>query len=215
VIGRRDIALLLFGFAGAFRRSELAALRVADVAAVRPDGLHVRLRRSKTDQEGRGAVNALPYGANVDSCAPCAWARWVNVLAAFDTGGRTGVFKELANERSDVDEHVCGSVPSLDSLDPDTPLFRPIHKSGVPGAGPITGHAVNAVIKRRVAAAGFDPTRFGGHSLRAGFVTEAVRAGADASSIMRQTRHRSVAMVEVYRRENAPLIGNAVTRLGL
>jgi integrase len=55
----------------------------------------------------------------------------------------------------------------------------------------------------------------GGHSLRAGFVTEAFRAGADAHAIMRQTGHRSPAMLEVYAREHAPLTGNAVTRLGL
>ncbi len=55
----------------------------------------------------------------------------------------------------------------------------------------------------------------GGHSLRAGFVTEAFRAGADAHAIMRQTGHRSPVMLEVYAREHAPLVGNAVTRLGL
>jgi integrase len=55
----------------------------------------------------------------------------------------------------------------------------------------------------------------GGHSLRAGFVTEAFRAGADAHSIMRQTGHRDPKMLEVYAREHAPLVGNAVTRLDL
>jgi len=49
----RDRALLLLGFAGAFRRSELVALDVEDLAEY-AEGLVVRLRRSKTDQEGRG-----------------------------------------------------------------------------------------------------------------------------------------------------------------
>ena len=57
--------------------------------------------------------------------------------------------------------------------------------------------------------------KLGGHSLRAGFVTEAFRQGADAHAIMRQTGHRSPVMLEVYAREHAPLVGNAVTRLGL
>jgi site-specific recombinase XerC len=48
----RDRALLLVGFAGAFRRSELAALDVADLS-FRAEGLVVTVRRSKTDQEGR------------------------------------------------------------------------------------------------------------------------------------------------------------------
>jgi len=46
-------ALLALGFAGAFRRSELCALQVDDLVAV-PDGLRVLIRRSKTDQTGRG-----------------------------------------------------------------------------------------------------------------------------------------------------------------
>src|SRR5664279_889634 len=64
-----------------------------------------------------------------------------------------------------------------------------------------TGHAVNEMIHRRAAAAGFTPAqvdKLGGHSLRAGFVTEAFRAGADAHAIMRQTGHRSPVMLEVY-----------------
>ena len=82
----------------------------------------------------------------------------------------------------------------------------------------MTGHAVNEMIKRRADQAGFTPAQtqlMGGHSLRSGFVTEAFRAGADAHSIMRQTGHRSPGMLEVYARENAPLTGNAVTRIGL
>ncbi|MGC7255709.1 hypothetical protein RBA19_21530, partial [Mycobacteroides abscessus subsp. massiliense] len=55
----------------------------------------------------------------------------------------------------------------------------------------------------------------GTRRLRAGFVTQAFRNGSDAHAIMRQTRHRTPAMVERYAREEAPLIGNAVTTLGL
>ena len=74
---------------------------------------------------------------------------------------------------------------------------------------------MTAIVQRRAAAAGYDPARLGGHSLRAGFVTAAVTAGADAPAIMRQTGHRTPAMIEVYTRHHAPLEANAVTRLGL
>lgn len=57
----RDRALLLLGFAGAFRRSELVALNAADVEEV-PEGLRVTIRRSKTDQEGAGKVIAIVRG---------------------------------------------------------------------------------------------------------------------------------------------------------
>jgi integrase len=61
MIGKRDRALLALGFAGAFRRSELCALEVADLVDV-PDGLRVVIRRSKTDQTGEGQEVAIPRG---------------------------------------------------------------------------------------------------------------------------------------------------------
>jgi site-specific recombinase XerD len=59
--GLRDRALLLLGFAGALRRSELVALDVADIAETKT-GLLVTIRRSKTDQEGEGATIAIARG---------------------------------------------------------------------------------------------------------------------------------------------------------
>ena len=64
--GCRDRALLLLGFAGGFRRSELAALNVEDVLPS-DDGLVVTLRRSKTDPEGKGRNVGIPYGSR---CGP-------------------------------------------------------------------------------------------------------------------------------------------------
>ena len=62
LIGLRDRALLVLGFAGAFRRSELVALEVADLVEV-PDGLRIAIRRSKTDQEGAGPGGRHPARA--------------------------------------------------------------------------------------------------------------------------------------------------------
>ena len=64
LIGIRDRALLALGFAGAFRRSELVALDMADLAEV-ADGLRVVIRRSKTDQEGAGQEIAIPRGHHI------------------------------------------------------------------------------------------------------------------------------------------------------
>lgn len=58
---QRDKALLLIGFAGAFRRSELVGLDVADIEHVR-QGVVITLRKSKTDQEGRGRKIGIPFG---------------------------------------------------------------------------------------------------------------------------------------------------------
>jgi len=73
--GRRDRALLLVGFAGALRRSELVALQVEDVAAT-ASGLRLRIARGKTDQEGQGAEVGLPRGRHAGTCPVRAFDDW-------------------------------------------------------------------------------------------------------------------------------------------
>jgi integrase len=74
--GRRDRALLLLGFAGFLRRSELVALDVGDVVEV-PEGLEVLVRRSQTDQRGEGAVLPIPWGGHEATCPVRAWRAWL------------------------------------------------------------------------------------------------------------------------------------------
>jgi integrase len=73
--GRRDRLLLLFGFAGALRRSELVALQVEDVAQV-GGGLRLRIARGKTDQAGQGAEIGLPRGKFAETCPVLAFDAW-------------------------------------------------------------------------------------------------------------------------------------------
>jgi len=73
--GLRDRAILLLGFAGAFRRSELVGLDLEDLVE-RPDGLAVRLRRSKTDPEGRGELRGIPFGRRAETCPVLAVRAW-------------------------------------------------------------------------------------------------------------------------------------------
>ncbi|WAL49896.1 site-specific integrase [Rhodococcus pyridinivorans] len=215
VLERRDSAILLLGFAGAFRRSELVELTCSDVSLHRLDGLHIRLRKSKTDQEGRGTIRALPFTHSHTSCPPCAWMRWAQVVAASDTGGRPAVIR-LLRTAEPFAAHVCRS-PRPRTV-PDSPLLRSIRKNGNLSDTALSGAAVHKAIRRRAELAGYDPEtvqQLGGHSLRAGFVTQAFRNGASAHAIMRQTGHTTPAMLKVYAREHAPLLGNAVTNLGL
>jgi integrase len=74
--GQRDRALLLVGFAGGFRRSELAALRLEDLKDT-AEGMVATLRKSKTDQEGQGRPVALPYGSDPLTCPVRAVRAWV------------------------------------------------------------------------------------------------------------------------------------------
>ena len=80
--GIRDRALLLLGFAGAFRRSELVALDVADLEETET-GLLVTIRRGKTDQEGAGRTIAIPRGDV--ACPVKALRAWLEA-AAIGTG---------------------------------------------------------------------------------------------------------------------------------
>jgi len=73
--GRRDRALLLFGFVGALRRSELVSIHVEDVAVV-PGGLRLRINRGKTDPTGQGAEIGLPRGRHVETCPVRAFEAW-------------------------------------------------------------------------------------------------------------------------------------------
>ncbi len=79
-IGARDRALVLLGFAGAFRRSELVGLDIED-CAFGNDGLTVTLRRSKTDQDGVGRKIGIPYGSNPETCPVRTIEAWIEQAA--------------------------------------------------------------------------------------------------------------------------------------
>ena len=160
--GLRDRALLLLGFAGALRRSELVALDVVDLEET-TEGLLVRIRCSKTDQEGVGDFVSIPHGSRLRPVA--AIKAWL--------------------EAADITKG---------------PIFRPIKKGGLPLDQRLTDRSVAEIIKRRMEAAGFDPTIFSGHSLRSGFVTSALHHGADILRVMDVTRHREVSTLKTYDR---------------
>lgn len=82
--GTRDHAVLVVGFAGAFRRSELANLNLSDIT-ITNEGIRVVLRRSKTDQEGRGRVVGLPFGSHPATCPVRVLSRWI-AIAEIETG---------------------------------------------------------------------------------------------------------------------------------
>jgi short subunit dehydrogenase len=72
------------------------------------------------------------------------------------------------------------------------PLFRSVWKGGRQlRPNPLGDRAIAEVVKRAAQAAGYDPARFSGHSLRAGLVTTAAAAGVDERTIMEQTGHKT------------------------
>ncbi len=108
LIGARDRALLVLGFAGALRRSELVALDTTDIATV-TDGLEVTIRRSKTDQEGEGAKLGLPFGSDPLTCPVRAYRAWLDasgvqgaIFRPVTKGGVLGVQRLSARAVADV-----------------------------------------------------------------------------------------------------------------
>ncbi|KQS46283.1 MULTISPECIES: site-specific integrase [unclassified Sphingomonas] len=160
----RDRALLAIGMAAALRRSELVALEIDDVA-ITPEGLMITVRKSKTDQEGEGAIIAIPEGRRIRPKALL--LAWI-ACAGFDTG----------------------------------PVFRKLTPQGRITTRPMSDRGVALVVKARAAAAGYDPAQVSGHSLRAGFLTEAARQGATVFKMKEVSRHKSLEILSDYVRNH-------------
>ena len=91
LLGKRDRALLLIGFASAMRRSELASLVIGDCPGHRvtftDNGLLIELGRSKSDQEGSGVIIGVPFGSRVLTCPVRALRAWLEA-ACITSGSR-------------------------------------------------------------------------------------------------------------------------------
>ena len=95
------------------------------------------------------------------------------------------------------------------------PIFRPIDRHGSLSASRLTDRAVALVVKRAAELAGLDPSRYAGHSLRAGLATSAAVARAEERDIMRQTRHTGVGVARRYIRNGLLFRANAAGAAGL
>jgi integrase len=139
--GCRDRALLLLGFAGALRRSELVGLDVADITEG-SDGLTVHLRRSKTDQEGAGRNVGIPYGSNLATCPVRAWRAWLEV---------SGITEGPAFRPVDRHDHI--GTTRLSGQAVALVLKRHAARAGLDPTE-VAGHSLRAGLATSAAAAG-------------------------------------------------------------
>ena len=95
------------------------------------------------------------------------------------------------------------------------PLFRAVDRHGHVGPARLSDRAVALVVKRAARAAGLDPARFSGHSLRAGLATSAAAAGVEERVIAQQTGHRSLVVLRRYIRSGELFRQNAAAAVGL
>ncbi len=73
----RNKSLILTGFSGGFRRSELVNLEYEDLEFV-DEGVKIFIKRSKTDQSGEGSIKAIPYFENIEFCPVNTLKNWIN-----------------------------------------------------------------------------------------------------------------------------------------
>ena len=99
LLGVRDRALILLGYAGAMRRSELVGLDVTDLA-IAEEGLVVMIRKSKTDQVGVGRKIGIPFGEHPETCPVRAVQAWIEE-GDIDEGP---LFRSV-NKHADVSDH--------------------------------------------------------------------------------------------------------------
>ena len=76
----KNKSLILIGFAGGFRRSELVSIEYDDVDFV-PEGVKIFIKRSKTDQTGEGMTKAIPYFENSSYCPVIALKQWIEIAS--------------------------------------------------------------------------------------------------------------------------------------
>jgi integrase len=170
---RRDRAILAIGMAGAFRRSEIAAMQLPDLA-FEVSGVRIVIPRSKGDQDAEGQEVAIPEGRQI---------RPVSLL----------------NEWLEA-AHLKGPDPET-GKSRTGPVFRRLTRDDTLTANPITDKTVARLVKACALAAGLDPSLFSGHSLRAGFLTEAAAKRANLFKMKDHSRHKSLDTVAGYVRD--------------
>jgi integrase len=174
--GLRDKAIILVGFAGALRRSELAAIRAEHLEQTER-GLRLTIAKTKGSQAAAVTI-PLPYG-DTELCPVRALARWREV-AGIAAGP---VFRRIwLAKRAKADAPPAGAAP-------------PPPRIGIDAISPF---AIASMVQARAAAAGFDGPHFGGHSLKRGALTTGMERGVHPADLKRLGRHKSFDVLGEY-----------------
>ena len=106
----RDKAIILVGFSGGFRRSELVSIEHEDVEFV-TEGVKIFVKRSKTDQSGEGMTKAIPYFTNSNYCPVKSLNEWF-----IKSGIKTGKIFDISDKSVAL---IIKKYVSLAGLDPN------------------------------------------------------------------------------------------------
>jgi integrase len=171
MIGRRNEAILLFGWASALRRSELCSINLGDLE-ITDEGIVLTIRRSKTDREGKGAKIGIPRAQDASVCPVASVERWI---------ARRSKSVLSADEPLFVKIGVNGR-----------------NKWWWETGGRLSARTISSIVKHYARLSGLNPKLYSAHSLRRGLATEAGSRGVPERIISRHTRHRSIAVLRGY-----------------
>ena len=176
----RDRALLLTGWQGALRSSEIVSLDWSDFADMMPLGASLLLRESKGDRDRSGEVVTLPPARDEAFCP----ARALLLFHRHCPGGAPEAPIFVRAHRD-----LRGRVRLVED-------------------GRLGARAISGILRRRMEAAGLDPRGFSSHSMRSGALTSAAAAGRSNLHIREHSRHRHSSTLDLYLRDVSQLVGS-------
>lgn len=189
----RDRAILLVGFAGALRRSELAALEAHQVEMLETAerwGLRLRLPRSKGDRTGVGVTVIIPAGTTA-LCPLAAYQAWI-AAAGISAGPVFRRIRVQPRPKTAAD----GWRPSV-----------------ILGAQALDDGTIARIVKARARKAGLDAGDISGHSLKRGALNTAADHGAEPKAMKQLGRHKSYATLAQYLEEREAFEAGALEGL--
>ena len=194
----RDHALILALWAGGLRSDELVRLRFRDLS-FDGRGMAIRIRKSKTDQEGRGATKVIPRGLQVETDPVGAMERWATLVRIAGGGDDLPVYVP-------IDRHDNLVIIEFDEDGAERPV------------SPCAPTTVTAMLRTNLEGAevpGIDLSTFSSHSGKRGVATELAHGGADIRAIAQVTGHKSLEIARRYVEEVEAWDNNALRGLGL
>ena len=104
----RDKALILIGFSGGFRRSELINLDLQDIEFVN-EGIKIEIKKSKTDQYGQGFIKAIPYFTNNNYCPVLAIKKWIEISLI----DKNSIFRKISKSGNIINKRLTDQSVAL------------------------------------------------------------------------------------------------------
>ena len=193
LVDARDRAIILVGYGGALRRSELAAIQLEHVT-LDEDCMRITLPHSKGDKKVQGITIVIPRGIT-RHCPVRAWETWLRQSKLTPRNKNKDTKPENANDTTAAFPRIWLPAAAKNNEPPHAPKI---------GTQSLSDWSVAKIIKQRCQSAGIEGD-FSGHSLRRGAITTGAQDGLDPITLKRFSRHRDYRVLEAYIEEDQAL----------